>query len=247
MNTETYRDSHTQSGYGAAYEDAYSESTYYGQLWRQIERPLVSSNLAQLRSEGADRCLDFACGTGRILEVNTEVFEDVTGVDVSEAMMHVASQKCPTAKILCQDITQSPLPDKFDVVTAFRFFRNAEDSLRLDALQAIKNHLTPQGCLVANIHGNPYSPGMLALTAKSIFKKSAARTISRSTFIDLLESNGFEVVKMVDYSYLPRVGGFFPQWCRHLMKPADKWLAKIPILNKTSESTLFIARLSQTS
>ena len=231
-------------GYGEEYEDAYGLSTYYGQLWNTIERDLVVSTLQEIKQAGAKNCLDFACGTGRILSAVEEVFDDTVGVDVSDAMITVAKAKCTKSKIFKQDLTQSGLDESFDVITSFRFFRNAEESLRNDALKAMREHLASDGYLVVNIHGNPWSPGMVALSARSLMSKKTANTISKKNFEQLLNDNGFKIEKQTDYSYLPRIGGFFPGWYRPLMGPFEKVLPKIPLLKHISESTLFVARAS---
>ena len=55
------------------------------------------------------------------------------------------------------DITRQSLGDTFDVVTAFRFFLNAEQQLRREVLEAIRKHLKPDGRLVCNIQMNATS------------------------------------------------------------------------------------------
>ena len=164
------------------------------------------------------------------------------GVDVSESMLEVARSKCPELKLVCQDITQESLNRNFDVITAFRFFRNAEPGLRLAALTAIHDHLQTDGYLIANIHGNPFAPGVIALKAKSLFKRIPANSISSRHFTRLLEQNGFEIVERVNYSYLPRFSSFFPRWYARLMGPVEKICKSIPIIKGMSESTLFVAR-----
>ena len=241
-DSATYRNSHTTQGYGDEYEVAYDDSTYYGQLWKTIERDLVVSTLRKLKQAGAENCLDFACGTGRILSAVESVFDDTVGVDVSDAMITVARTKCTKSNIIKQDLTRTGLDDRFDVITSFRFFRNAEESLRNDALRAMREHLSNDGCLVVNTHGNPWSPGMVALSARALIFKSTARTISKKKFERLLNDNGFKIEKQIDYSYLPRIGSFFPRWYRPLMGPFEKVLPKIPLLKHIAESTLFVVR-----
>jgi ubiquinone/menaquinone biosynthesis C-methylase UbiE len=243
MQATTYRDSHTNPGYGKEYETAYALDTYYGDLWSTIERPLLKSTLSNLKTESST-CLDFACGTGRILNVVESVFGTATGVDVSKAMISVAKEKCQKSQIICQDITSQHLEREFDVVTAFRFFRNAESQLRDEALDAINSHLKAGGRLVANIHGNPYAPGMMALKLNSLFRGTFASTISRTEFSKLLKRHGFTVESYENYSYLPRIGRFYPKWYQSLMAPMEKWTPKIPVVKHMSEATLFVAKKS---
>ncbi len=123
-----YRSSHQTAGYGNHYAETF-RSGYYAALWSRIERPLVESILKSL--SGPDRsCLDFACGTGRLTNVVSPLFGEVFGVDVSQSML--ACARVPgNVKLVKADLTVAPLPRTFDVVTAFRFFLNAEDTLSL--------------------------------------------------------------------------------------------------------------------
>ncbi len=72
-------------------------------------------------------------------------------------MLRIAKNVCKQSKIISIDITKENLKDKFDVVTAFRFFLNAEDRLRVEALSAIYNILEDDGYLITNIHVNTKS------------------------------------------------------------------------------------------
>ncbi|WP_244730610.1 class I SAM-dependent DNA methyltransferase [Mesorhizobium sp. 113-3-3] len=153
-----YRSSHQTPGYGADYTKTY-RSGYYAALWLRIERSLVENILRPLGGPGRS-CLDFACGTGRVTTVAGPLFGEVVGVDVSKSML--ACARVPgNVQLVEADLTVAPLSRSFDVVTAFRFFLNAEDTLRRDALAAIYEHLNDGGLLVSNIHMNATSPAGL--------------------------------------------------------------------------------------
>ncbi len=102
------------------------------------------------------RSLDFACGTGRITrQVEGHVFES-WGVDVSPSMLEQARRKCLRTELRQIDLTRSQLgTEPFDLVTAFRFFGNAQDELRGAALAAMQRCLRPDGWLVIDNHRNP--------------------------------------------------------------------------------------------
>ena len=76
--------------------------------------------------------LDFACGTGRILEYFAGRVDSSTGVDVSDSMMEVAGRWPPKAELIEADLTQNDVlgDRRFNLITAFRFFPNAEPELR---------------------------------------------------------------------------------------------------------------------
>ena len=242
MNCNSYRHSHQDYGYGLKYENAYANNTYYFWLWQNVERKLLESALRECKAQGARSYLDFACGTGRILTLGAEVFSDSTGVDVSEPMLSIARSKVPQATLINQDITVTPLTEKFDLVTAFRFFRNAEESLRLEALNAIRNQLKPGGWFITNTHGNPRAPSIIALRLRAKLGGTSVRFLSHQRLSYLLEQNGFEVKKVINYSFLPRLGRFFPAWYQQSMLPYERLASRLPILQHSAESTLLVAK-----
>lgn len=235
-----YRNSHSSHGYGESYETAYGPDTFYGQLWEQVESPLLRATLSELHSAGTRSCLDFACGTGRILSVVEDVFDDTTGVDVSESMLEQASHKLRSSELLCADITKNPLDRKFDCATSFRFFRNAQPALRKQAVDALAAHVKPGGKLVVNTHGNPAAPAIALLKAKSRLSDIQANSLSAEELSDLLTAGGFRVEATIPYSYLPRFGNFFPEWYATLLTPAER-LRDVPLLKSMSESTILVA------
>jgi ubiquinone/menaquinone biosynthesis C-methylase UbiE len=154
-SSDSYRMSHQAAEARIAYDRTF-EVGYYAGLWRKIEQPLLESILRPLG--GPERTsLDFACGTGRITKVAARFFGSVVGVDVSEAMLSNASVP-ENVTLICADITRTPLERQFNVITAFRFFLNAEDNLRRDALRTIYRHLHEDGVLVCNIQLNKPHP-----------------------------------------------------------------------------------------
>lgn len=82
------------------------------------------------------KVLDVACGTGVLFDdyLQREV-SSVTGVDISQNMVHIAREKFPQANIqvLCADIEQVELPSDFDCVmvyNAFPHFPEPENLIR---------------------------------------------------------------------------------------------------------------------
>lgn len=217
----TYRTSHAASGYGDCYQRTYQKG-YYAELWRQVEQPLLRGILVRLRGEGADSCLDFACGTGRITRVAEDVFPSSTGVDVSESMLDVARKHCLRTTFVVRDITARPLESKFDVITAFRFFLNAEPSLRSEVLAGMKDCLSPQGTLVINVHVNRTSLLGIAYALRNKLKgRVVANILGFDEMKALLEEQGFVVKRVHWYGFYPRTGwslGFLAKW---LIRPVD--------------------------
>jgi SAM-dependent methyltransferase len=224
-NTDTsrfydYRASHQAAGAGIDYDKTF-EAGYCAPLRQNIERPLLENILCPLG--GRERTsLDLACGTGRITRVAAMFFGAVVGIDVSEATLMCASVP-ENVTLYCIDITKISLAETFDVVTAFRFFLNAEDSLRREALRAICRHLREGGELVCNIHLNATSPvGLISRILNWACPRTPRSKLTMEQFSKVLREEGFEIVDTKAYGYLPRPGRFFPHLCELLVGPFEE-------------------------
>ncbi|WP_240992451.1 MULTISPECIES: class I SAM-dependent methyltransferase [Mesorhizobium] len=238
-----YRISHRAPGYGAHYNVTH-EIGYYAALWAKIERPLIAHTLRPMGGPGR-KCLDFACGTGRITNVLADLFGEVVGVDVSESMLSVA-QVPRNVRLRLVDITTEPLPEKFHVITAFRFFLNAEDHLRREALQSMREHLDENGMLVCNIHMNATSPiGIACRISNSFHRRTVRNTLSIGEFKELVISAGFSVENVIPYGYLPRPGNLLPRFCEATIAPVEKVSKVIGISGRLAQHFLLIARKAQ--
>ncbi|ANN57879.1 SAM-dependent methyltransferase [Mesorhizobium loti NZP2037] len=235
-----YRSSHQKPGYGTDYAETF-RSGYYAALWSRIERPLVEGILSPLG--GPVRCcLDFACGTGRVAAVAGPLFGEVVGVDVSQSML--ACARVPgNVKLVKADLTVAPLSKRFDVVTAFRFFLNAEDTLKRDALSAIHEHLNDGGLLVSNIHMNATSPMGLVYRFLNRFQGRVVRsTLSIHAYRQMLVSNGFVVERVIGYGFLPRPGWLLPTLCEMLVGPVETICRRAGVPARFAQNFLVVAR-----
>lgn len=129
------------------------------------------------------------------------------GIDVSADMLAIAGRRCTRSRLICVDVTRpdAPAPEldgPLDVVTAFRFFLNAEPLLRRQVLDWIRDRLAPQGRLVANFHLNPNS-------LRGSYLRARCRGVHRMPMLSpreigrLLRDSGFVVEDVQGYEYLP--------------------------------------------
>jgi len=155
----SYRDSHKYSTKGAEYEAFYETQPWQRFLWSR-EREIILRILEKYY-EGRDiHLLDFACGTGRITSLLEDRVKTSTGVDVSSSMLAIAREKLKRTEIVEADITIDDVLKgrKFNLITAFRFFVNAEPPLRLAAMAVLAKLLSEDGFLVFNNHQSYGSP-----------------------------------------------------------------------------------------
>lgn len=149
----SYRESHQDKG--ADYHVQFSENPRRALIWR-IEQDLLGRILARFLPGSPIDHLDFACGTGRILRLLEDRARSSLGVDVSPSMLSVARGNVRHAEVIEGDLTRGDLlgERRFNLITAFRFFPNAEPELRRDALAALAARLADGGIVVFNNHHN---------------------------------------------------------------------------------------------
>jgi SAM-dependent methyltransferase len=125
------------------YDRIYSWKQYPGEARRAIA-------LARRygRSPGR-RWLDVACGTGRHIEYLRPRY-DVTGIDLSAAMLRAARQRLPGVRLLEGDMRNFDLGERFDVVSclfsAIGHLRTEADLRR--AFRTFARHLVPGGVVL---------------------------------------------------------------------------------------------------
>jgi ubiquinone/menaquinone biosynthesis C-methylase UbiE len=186
---EDYRSSHLNRG--EDYDAELTESPFEKYISLQETR-ILGSLVQQLFPHGIDRHLDFACGTGRITCLIAPKARTSYGVDVSPQMMEQARKRCPKTEFVLRDVTREPLSlAPFDLVTAFRFFGNAQDELRVSALRAIWAMLKPGGYLIINNHRNLWCIRNLALRLTG---NAPDGDLSYGKLRRLLHQEGFQVI-----------------------------------------------------
>jgi len=240
-----YRLSHSASGYGLRYDANYAVG-YYAALHRAIEAPALERIFREL-SQSHKSLLDFACGTGRITMIASAYFDRVVGVDVSEAMLEQARMQSGVT-FLRQDLTSEALDEHFGVITAFRFFLNAEEELRLEALRTIRAHLAADGRLICNIHMNRYSfTGLIYELYARLFGTVKHKTLSRDQFEQTLTAAGFEIEEVIWYGLLPRPGRLFSRLLNGCVGPIERTLATLGLNGRFCQCFIVVARPSETT
>ncbi len=90
-----------------------------------VEESLTDPVLATL---APGRALDVACGTGRVVARLLERGHDVKGIDLTDAMVALARERCPQAELTVGDWNALPYEDhEFDLVTSSLALCHATD------------------------------------------------------------------------------------------------------------------------
>lgn len=231
-----YSHSHLEK-HGNEYDAALSSSglEYYMAV---REAKLVEALISGISAAQRGRYLDFACGSGRILSIISPYFRETVAVDVSENMVQTARAKVPIATFHLVDITRQELNiGQFDLISAFRFFGNAEDSLRRAVLDALRARIKRNGFLLINNHRNPSS--FLA----RISGCGQGMDLDYGKFQDLLRDHGFRIVKRIPIgTWILR-----HRWCEQTvwdsaMGHVGDRLTKIPFLARFSPDMIILAK-----
>jgi SAM-dependent methyltransferase len=198
MHYRDYRTAHVGPDSWAKDYDAklFSPGSFDAAIWEREQQLL--DRIVQQHLPHRDSYLDFACGTGRVLSHVEQNFRSSVGLDISETMLAVARGRVRAATLVQGDATGNPavLDDRrFDFITAFRFFLNAQPTLRNDAMDFLASSLKDgDSRLLFNVHGNRHSTRALVAGKATITGEQFASMSVRES-IDLAARHGLEVVE----------------------------------------------------
>lgn len=236
---ENYRDSHIQQGKGRSYHKTFSDDPYRRMVW-QFEKGVLDQILEKFYGDAAIQHLDFACGTGRILSYLADRTKKAVGVDISPEMLRLARKYQNNAEIIETDLTRNDVlgERKFNLVTAFRFFPNAEIDLRREAMRTLSRHLSSDGYLVFNNHRNTESTRN---RVARLVGRRAYRGMNIAEINELLVESRLEIVEIYPLCV-------FPASEKHkllpvlLLRPIEKLLGKLRFLQNFGENMIFVCR-----
>ena len=242
MNKISYRESHKYEGKGAEYETYYQNKAWQRFLWSR-EQEIILRILEKYFTGRDIHLLDFACGTGRITELLENRVKTSTGIDVSGSMLAIARKKLKRTEVIETDITAENVlkPRKFNLITAFRFFLNAEPELRSAAIRAIAELLDEDGYLVFNNHQNSGSPWIKLRYARHRMKnpEGTFNVMSIEQMKKLVEEAGLEIIEICP------VGFFHPPKIpvsHRLNRVIDNIASRFKCLSRFSESPIAVCR-----
>lgn len=138
--------------------------------------------------------LDFAAGTGRIAELLQKEVAEQWLLDSSKRMLDHAKKILDSSRtnFIDQDFNEVELNKKFDLITAFRFFPNAEIFLRDQAMKFISNHLNKNGILILNNHYNFWS---IPLFLSRLTFRSDGFGMTHKEIVDLVKKNNLKIIQ----------------------------------------------------
>jgi predicted TPR repeat methyltransferase len=245
MLTKTsYTDSHKYTCKGTEYEQHYQTQPWDKFLWSR-EREILLKILGRYFADREIHLLDFACGTGRIISLLENYAVTSLGIDVSESMLKIAREKLTRTELIEADITEDNIFEtgRFNLITAFRFFLNAEPELRTKAIRKLSELLTDDGIFVFNNHHNSGSPWVKLLNAYSRCRNTNGtyNTMSIGQMRLLAEEAGLEIIEIyaTGFFHPPKVPVSFG-----LNRIIDRIAGRFDFLAGFSENIIAVCRKS---
>ncbi len=236
MHFEDYRTSHVGAESWAQDYDSklFAPGSFDAAIWEREQ--LLLDRILERHMARRESYLDFACGTGRVLSYVEPHFRATVGLDISPTMLAVARQRAPDAKLVQADATRDPAAlehGRFDFVTAFRFFLNAQPSLREAAMAFLASTLQDESSrLLFNVHGNRYSTRAL-LAAKALITREQFSSMSVRESIELAARHGLEVVEWYG------IGSYDKSLLRLMPMRAWRWAEAVAPLPKRCNVYLY--------
>jgi SAM-dependent methyltransferase len=238
-SSSDYRHSHLAPEKGESYSAMFSHNPYRNMIW-EFEKRILDRSLAAFLKNHELYHLDFACGTGRILAHFATRARVSVGIDVSPSMLSVARKNQCRSELFEADLTKNDILGnrKFNLITAFRFFPNAQPSLREDAMRVLIKHLDEDGWLVFNNHNNFAS---IKYRLARLRGRGGFKGMSLTEVHDLLATNGLKIDKKYSLGFTPanEEHTFIPIF---LLRRVEGILSKCPILKDLGENLVFVCR-----
>ena len=226
-------------------EVVYQPGGYDDHSWRMLQRPMLERVVAAMPQRQI-RCLDFACGTGRILSAVEPLVAKIVGIDTSEQMLSKARARGTSARLFCTDILidESAAREKYDLITAYRFFLNTEPELRARVMEKLASMLDgPDARLVFNVHG--HVPSSISLTSlhRRLHGWPPVNSMSIGEIRKLIGDAGLEAVEWRGFGLFPN--RLYRSWLAGACKWFDRVAARIKWAHLLSLDVVTVCKLRQ--
>lgn len=99
-------------------------SGYYDLMCVDIDYQAQShcvQRLHQLFGNAGKQHLDLACGTGPHVRHFIDAGFHSSGLDLNQPMLDIASERCPEAHFICQDMSELTVAEPLDLITCFLY------------------------------------------------------------------------------------------------------------------------------
>jgi len=176
------------------------------EMIRGLSSAIGSTMLQKVDFQPDMDVMDFGAGTGLISSQVATKVGMITAVDISESMLEKLSAK-PELKnkvrTICQDITQKPLDEKYDIIVSAMAMHHVEDTDNL--AKTFASHLKPHGKIALadlDSEDGSFHPEDTEGVYHSGFDRVSIKSI--------LEKNGFDNIEFVTAHTVEKETGRYP-------------------------------------
>lgn len=188
---------------------------------------------------------DFACGTGRAVELLHGLVRDAHGYDTSAQMLARAAENGHHAH--WHQIAESgpvPAPETVpgtSIVTVFRLLLNVPEEVRERSIAFAARALPTytSGLLVVQNHGN--SRSLRHLRARRNAANPWFSELPDDQVLEILERQGFTLVGRRGFAVFPK-GWYAPRLTRPIVRAIDDLLCASRIFDRFAVDVLYVAR-----
>lgn len=132
-------------------------------------KAVVRKHLEHLRAKTGPRLLDIGCGTGFIIGIAKDLFAQIHGVDITQAMLDRVDRSGGDITLHRSVAEKTPFPDNhFDAASAYSFIHHLTDYA--EVLKEVHRVLRPGGAFYIDL-----DPNKLFWQAMAAAEKGAAR------------------------------------------------------------------------
>ena len=182
--------------------------------------------------------LDFASGSGRVSKFLERKVKKQYLLDSSKKMLEHAQKILNNSMIINRDFTKIKTIKKFDLVTAFRFFPNAEPDLRKKAIKFIFNSLKKDGIFIFNNHRNFWS---LPYFLKRITFRSDGFGMTHSEVKKLIAPYKLKICEYRSIGLLTeKEKGYFILW--RIVESIENFLFKLNSKHRLGYNIIYVLR-----
>lgn len=237
-----YRKSHIGKNKASFYEsNVYGKSSYDSAIW-EIEKGCLVRFIANYLRDVDINYLDFACGTGRIISFLETKVGRSSGVDISGDVLELAKNKVKNSKLVKGDLSKEPslIKGKYNLITSFRFFLNAQDTLKHGVLNVLYEKLSKDGIFILNIHGNKFSLRFFSILLRKYILHQTVNQLSFWEMKNILIEHKFKIVDFCGIGLTtPKLYKLVP---KRLFDTVETILRKISFLNYFAVNLILVCK-----
>lgn len=167
--------------------------------------PLKYSNLVVKYKK--HKILEAGCGGGRILRYYHNLGYNIIGIDFISSVIKKLKNQDPSLNVKADNILNLSFKDEyFDIILAFGLFHNFHSKKLIKSLKESHRVLKKNGKICASFRADNLQELIVDLLNKDKLnknKKFHKLNLKKKEFINLLEDNGFKVLKIFSVQNMP--------------------------------------------